>query len=91
MGGQCSPASTHFELCRSILFSVVIITGLTGVPLFLFLLTARLCPVSFIVAGPEPIEDIVGRDEKVREDCQERSQITHQGASVSEVMRGRAQ
>ena len=39
--------------------------GLPGITLLLFLLPDRLCSVYFIVAVPDPVENIVGSDGKV--------------------------
>ena len=36
--------------------------GLTGVPLSFFIFPAGLCPIYFIVAGPEPIDDVDSSD-----------------------------
>ena len=64
-GGQVRPDSTDFELCLDIIFVIVIITGMTGIPLLLFIFPAFMCTVYFIVAGQEPVEKIVGRGAKV--------------------------
>ena len=72
---------------RRFFCAIVIITGLKGVPLLLFVFLARMCPVSFIVAGLDPIEDAVSRDGKVQEDGKYQSYITCQGESSSEFTR----
>ena len=65
-GGRVSPNSTNFDLFWAIIVFIVIITGLTGVPVLLFLFPTHVCTLYFIVAGPDPIEDVVGRDGKFR-------------------------
>ena len=56
--------------------TLVIITGITGVPLLFFILPAYMCPVSSIVPGPDPIEKAVSGNGKVQVYGQELSQVT---------------
>ena len=66
---------------------MVIITGLTDILLLLFIFPDFLCPIYFIVAGPELFENVEGRGGKFWEDGQKWAQITCQGASGSEATR----
>ena len=63
---QASPDSTHFEIFWSILFPFFFVAGLKYFPLLLFLLPAFLFPVSFIVTGPDTIENVVFRGGKLQ-------------------------
>ena len=72
-------------------FSIVFVTGMTDVHLLFFLLTICPGPVSFIVTGTEPIDNIEGRGVKVWEYGQVWAKLTRQGASDSESTRGHMQ